>query len=213
MPKKTIVPQNTPQMIQHHDSLQRKEILSRKANHGNPLSVQFWNAVSIPNTDSYFCLWHVRYKTQSSFFYIVFSHEFATQSLALEDASYEETEYKLAEYINHFFEKDYIVENKGAFFKYPEYFLVFTCVDSSEFDRAIRDLCKYLQCSKKDLHEWRNLVSLWDSFPSIVKIIKQRKWVSKRWLKGLSKFFRKWEGADRVLEQSELLAKEFVSES
>ena len=162
-----------------------KNVRDRMDNTSSPDLLTLCHDTMIPGTNTYYMCKYFSYKQQSTIFHIAFSHEFSTNSLAIEQNKFSSALFNLAFYQKKFFDKEYMLQNKKKIFKHSEYFLVFSSEFQTDYDASLKDLIKYLGISKKKLKENRNLVSLWDSFPSLSRVINYKKMNMRRYMRNL----------------------------
>lgn len=159
--------------------LKHKVIMERQRDIENEwapesMSIQFLTR-KITGTDSYYTCCYFVYNQMSTIFYIVYSNEFVTSSLAIKKHQEYNPIFNIDSYIADFFDIDFMDKNKAKFFKCPEYFLNFSNDSAREEDTNFKNLIKYLGVPRKKLKKDKNYFSLWDAFPDVSRLLYFRK--------------------------------------
>lgn len=140
----------------------------------------------IPDSDACYACCFFRYKTQVTRFHIITTMYFAKESLAVKpylcpDGDLDDDEFTpLQMYLYSFFDLKYLLENKKKFFRHTEYVTDFTFSYDKEGFNNLKTISKFLKIPKGSLKKNRNYVSLWDSFPSLSRVISPCRWTFRR---------------------------------
>lgn len=140
----------------------------------------------IPDSDACYACCLFRYKTQVTRFHIIATMYFAKESLAVKpylcpDGEVDDDDLTpLQMYLYSFFDLKYLLENKKKFFRHTEYVTDFTFSYDKEGFNNLKTISKFLKIPKGSLKKNRNYVSLWDSFPSLSRVISPCRWTFRR---------------------------------
>lgn len=152
----------------------------------NPAVYSISRLMRIPDSDACYACCLFRYKTQVTRFHIIATMYFAKESLAVKpylcpDGEVEDDEFTpLQMYLYSFFNQNYLLENKKKFFRHTEYVTDFTFSYDKEGFNNLKTISKFLKIPKGSLKKNRNYVSLWDSFPSLSRVISPCRWTFRR---------------------------------
>lgn len=152
----------------------------------NPAVYSISRLMRIPDSDACYACCFFRYKTQVTRFHVIATMYFAKESLAVKpylcpDGEVEDDEFTLLQmYLYSFFNQKYLLENKKKFFRHTEYVTDFTFSYDKEGFNNLKTISKFLKIPKGSLKKNRNYVSLWDSFPSLSRVISPCRWTFRR---------------------------------